>query len=186
MPSVVHFCQFFRAGELGFQKRRIKKDIFRCDAPMMEEPPVTLGTVKYKNRDGTVSTPFTPYTPLYPLYPVPPVSLVFPWAPCVPCANLSLQKWWYSLYKLNTPYTPNTPNTYFIPIHSNFPPQTPHTTHHTPHTTHHTPHTTHHPEHASIPHRRAPQRLHAVRHPPLHQLHGGALQRHHVQRAVHQ
>ncbi|KAJ1434200.1 hypothetical protein B484DRAFT_394152 [Ochromonadaceae sp. CCMP2298] len=53
MPSVVHFCQFFRAGELGFQKRRIKKALFDCDAPMMEDPPLNLGTVKYKNRDGT-------------------------------------------------------------------------------------------------------------------------------------
>lgn len=54
MPTLLHYCQFFRAGELGFQKRRIRKSIFDCDAPMMAEPPKDLGAVRYKNRDGTV------------------------------------------------------------------------------------------------------------------------------------
>jgi len=55
MPSVLHYCQFYRAGEFGFQKRRIKKDLFSCDQPMMADLPRDLGTVNYKNRDGTVS-----------------------------------------------------------------------------------------------------------------------------------
>jgi hypothetical protein len=53
-PTLLHYCQFFRAGELGFQKRRIKKSIFACDSPMMAEPPRDLGKVTYKNRDGEV------------------------------------------------------------------------------------------------------------------------------------
>lgn len=56
LPTVLHFCQFFRAGELGFQKRRIRKQIFDCDRPMMQEPPSNLGTLDYKNRDGTNMT----------------------------------------------------------------------------------------------------------------------------------
>eukprot|EP01038_Epipyxis_sp_PR26KG_P011460 gene11460-15352_t len=52
MPTFLHHCQFFRAGELGFQKRRLKKEIFSCDSPMMMEPPLDLGKVNYKNRDG--------------------------------------------------------------------------------------------------------------------------------------
>jgi hypothetical protein len=54
LPPVLHYCQFFRVGELGFQKRRIRKEIFACDKPMMVDPPVTLGTLDYKNRDGEV------------------------------------------------------------------------------------------------------------------------------------
>ncbi len=54
MPSVLHYCQFYRAGEMGFQKRRIKKELFSCDQPMMLELPADLGKVNYKNRDGEV------------------------------------------------------------------------------------------------------------------------------------
>lgn len=54
MPAVLHFCQFYRAGEIGFQKRRIKKQIFDCDQPMMMDLPRDLGKVDYKNRDGEV------------------------------------------------------------------------------------------------------------------------------------
>ena len=54
LPTVLHFCQFYRAGEVGFQKRRIKKDLFKCDQPMMMELPRDLGKINYKNRDGEV------------------------------------------------------------------------------------------------------------------------------------
>jgi hypothetical protein len=54
MPSVLHYCQFYRAGEFGFQKRRIKKEMFQCDHPMMAKPPKDLGKINYKNRDGEV------------------------------------------------------------------------------------------------------------------------------------
>lgn len=51
MPTFLHYCQFFRVGEIGFQKRRVK-DIFSCEKPMMLELPKDLGTMNYKNRDG--------------------------------------------------------------------------------------------------------------------------------------
>jgi len=54
MPSVLHFCQFYRAGELGFQKRRIRKELFACDKPMMQIPAPDLAKVRYKNRDGDI------------------------------------------------------------------------------------------------------------------------------------
>lgn len=52
LPTFMHYCQFFRAGELGFQKRRIPKRIFSCDHPMMAEPPPDLGSVGYRVKDG--------------------------------------------------------------------------------------------------------------------------------------
>jgi hypothetical protein len=58
MPSVLHFCQFYRAGEFGFQKRRIKKEMFNCDHPLMAELPRDIGKIDYKNRDGEVSAWF--------------------------------------------------------------------------------------------------------------------------------
>ena len=57
MPYVLHYCQFFRAGELGFQKRRLIKSLFSCEYPMLLDPPVDLGNVTYKNRDGEVMEP---------------------------------------------------------------------------------------------------------------------------------
>jgi hypothetical protein len=56
LPSVLHFCQFFRVGEYGFQKRRIKTNFFDCDQPLMAHLPIELGTMTYKNRDGSVSS----------------------------------------------------------------------------------------------------------------------------------
>lgn len=55
MPTFLHYCQFFRSGEFGFQKRRIRKSIFDCNSPMMAELPSKLGTSEYKNRDGEVN-----------------------------------------------------------------------------------------------------------------------------------
>ena len=56
LPNVLHFCQFFRAGELGFQKRRVSISLFNCQKPIMQDPPRDLGKVDYKNRDGEVGT----------------------------------------------------------------------------------------------------------------------------------
>ena len=54
-PSVLHYCQFFRAGEFGFQKRRLTRlNPFSCESPMMLVLPKNLGTVNYKNRDGEI------------------------------------------------------------------------------------------------------------------------------------
>ena len=56
LPNLLHYCQFFRIGEIGFHKRRIKPEIFNCDFPLMLDPPVDIGKTDYKNRDGEVST----------------------------------------------------------------------------------------------------------------------------------
>lgn len=54
LPTLMHYCQFFRVGELGFQKRRLQQEIMRCDFPMLITPSLDLGKNKYKNRDGDV------------------------------------------------------------------------------------------------------------------------------------
>ena len=54
LPTVLHYCQFYRSGEFGFQKRRIRKSLFDCDQPMMAHLPKDLGKNRYKNRDGEV------------------------------------------------------------------------------------------------------------------------------------
>ena len=56
LPNLLHYCQFFRIGEIGFHKRRIKPEIFNCDFPLMLDPPIDIGKTDYKNRDGEVST----------------------------------------------------------------------------------------------------------------------------------
>lgn len=58
LPTLLHMCQFFRAGELGFHKKRIKPDLFNCDSQMLVEPSSDLGRVNYKNRDGEARTKF--------------------------------------------------------------------------------------------------------------------------------
>ena len=52
LPTFLHYCQFFRAGELGFQKRRVYKDIFSCEQSMLLEPQKNLSFLDFKNRDG--------------------------------------------------------------------------------------------------------------------------------------
>lgn len=54
MTTVVHYCQNYRAGELGFQKRRVPHDIFSCESPMLVEPPPNLAAAKYKIKAGKV------------------------------------------------------------------------------------------------------------------------------------
>jgi len=54
LPTFAHYCQFFRAGELGFQKRRVGRKMFTCEHPMLIDPPRDLGNVTYKNRDGEI------------------------------------------------------------------------------------------------------------------------------------
>ncbi len=63
MPALVHYCQFFRIGELGFQKRRIQGSFLDCDFPLMVEPPVDVGKLRYKNRDGEVQPVWTRVPP---------------------------------------------------------------------------------------------------------------------------
>lgn len=54
LPIFLHYCQFFRAAEIGFQKRRVRKTVFDCSSPLMKELPRDLGRTTYKNRDGDV------------------------------------------------------------------------------------------------------------------------------------
>ena len=61
LPNVLHYCQFYRSGEIGFQKRRVRKSIFDCDKPMFAALPLDLGKNRYKNRDGEVRTYRNPY-----------------------------------------------------------------------------------------------------------------------------
>lgn len=59
MPTVVHFCQSYRIGDLGFMKRRVPHNIFNCDSPMLVDPPVNIGEGNYLiNKDGKVSCHF--------------------------------------------------------------------------------------------------------------------------------
>lgn len=39
VPSVIHFCQRYTVGNWFFSKRKMKKDFFTCESPLMEEPP---------------------------------------------------------------------------------------------------------------------------------------------------
>ncbi len=54
LPTFLHYCQFYRVGEFGFQKRRIPKSMFECDQPLLSELPTNLALTNYKNRDGEV------------------------------------------------------------------------------------------------------------------------------------
>jgi hypothetical protein len=55
LPNILHYCQFYRVGELGFQKRRLKDKMFDCNFPLMAATPKNLGSLRYKNRDGEVN-----------------------------------------------------------------------------------------------------------------------------------
>lgn len=39
VPSVIHFCQRYTVGDWFFSKRKMKKNFFQCDSPLLEEPP---------------------------------------------------------------------------------------------------------------------------------------------------
>jgi hypothetical protein len=56
LPTVLHFCQFYRSAEIGFQKRRMRKAILECDKPLLTALPKSQGKNRYKNRDGEVSS----------------------------------------------------------------------------------------------------------------------------------
>ena len=55
LPTLLHFCQFYRADELGFQKRRLAADAFSCEAPMLKEPPANMGFTDHKTTDKKVN-----------------------------------------------------------------------------------------------------------------------------------
>lgn len=54
MTTVVHYCQGYRAGDLGWQKRRVPHDIFSCESPMLMDTPADLAAATYQIKDGKV------------------------------------------------------------------------------------------------------------------------------------
>ena len=47
VPTVLHYCQSYAAGDIGILKRRVPRDLFRCDAKMLVEPPLDLASSQY-------------------------------------------------------------------------------------------------------------------------------------------
>jgi hypothetical protein len=54
LPTFVHYCQFYRAKEIGFQKRRVYNNIFSCEREMLLDLPEELSSSDYLIRDGKV------------------------------------------------------------------------------------------------------------------------------------
>lgn len=48
MVTFVHFCQNYRAGNIGFGKRAVPHDIFSCASPMLVEPPRDLDKADFR------------------------------------------------------------------------------------------------------------------------------------------
>lgn len=45
LPSTLHFCQRYMLGKESFGKRRVPKDFFSCDRPLLLPPPANLSTL---------------------------------------------------------------------------------------------------------------------------------------------
>ena len=58
LPTLLHYCQFFRVGIIGFHKRRLLQDIMGCDFPLLIDTPIDLAKLTYKIRDGEVHTAY--------------------------------------------------------------------------------------------------------------------------------
>jgi hypothetical protein len=54
LPTVVHYCQSFRAGAFGFAKRQAPKNMFSCESPMFADLPNDLDKINWRNKDGKV------------------------------------------------------------------------------------------------------------------------------------
>ncbi len=65
VPNVVHYCQTFRAGDVGFMKRRVPHDLFTCEHAMLITPPTDLGRSEYRIKEGEVSNKVHLYTLYY-------------------------------------------------------------------------------------------------------------------------
>lgn len=61
MPTFVHYCQFYRAAKIGFQKRRVFNDIFSCAANrgLFVDLPEGLSLVNHKEREHGEIVPQT-------------------------------------------------------------------------------------------------------------------------------
>lgn len=51
LPTVVHYCQNYRVGDLQFAKRKMSKTAFSCNSPMLVEPPLDLARTDYRYKD---------------------------------------------------------------------------------------------------------------------------------------
>mmetsp|Transcript_17222 Transcript_17222/g.32595 ORF Transcript_17222/g.32595 Transcript_17222/m.32595 type:complete len:558 (+) Transcript_17222:73-1746(+) len=61
VPTVIHYCQRYTIGEWFFSKRRMVKDFFECDSPLLEEPPMdVIQTTDYKHPPGGSRTELDP------------------------------------------------------------------------------------------------------------------------------
>ncbi|KAL7543879.1 hypothetical protein ACHAXR_013282 [Thalassiosira sp. AJA248-18] len=48
MPSVLHFCHRYGVGAKAFfAKKKVPKNFFSCESPLLEEPPMDIGSGKY-------------------------------------------------------------------------------------------------------------------------------------------
>jgi hypothetical protein len=54
LPTVLHYCQFYRVGVWGFQKRRLHKSMFQCSSPLLADIPHDVGLLRFKDRDGEI------------------------------------------------------------------------------------------------------------------------------------
>jgi hypothetical protein len=52
LPTFVHYCQFYRAAKIGFQKRRMFGDIFSCERGLFVDLPAGLALADHKEREG--------------------------------------------------------------------------------------------------------------------------------------
>mmetsp|Transcript_26662 Transcript_26662/g.25531 ORF Transcript_26662/g.25531 Transcript_26662/m.25531 type:complete len:485 (+) Transcript_26662:154-1608(+) len=52
LPTLIHYCQNYRAGNIGFAKRQVPKNIFTCESPMLLEPPSDLIHANHRIKDG--------------------------------------------------------------------------------------------------------------------------------------
>lgn len=51
LPSVLHYCQRYGVGDRAFfAKRKLPKDFFSCESPLLEEPSMDIGSGKYLYR----------------------------------------------------------------------------------------------------------------------------------------
>jgi hypothetical protein len=56
MPTLFHYCQFFRVGDYEFHKIFVSPDMLKCDSPMLQVPTLDLGKTQSKTENGKVSS----------------------------------------------------------------------------------------------------------------------------------
>lgn len=63
LPTFLHFCQFYRAGEWAFNKRIVPKDIFTCGSPLFAIPPPSIQEEQVKVKGVGQKATTEPLTP---------------------------------------------------------------------------------------------------------------------------